>query len=195
MSFFDIFSNTTAEEKQLESVLVLKLSPLGIGKKEIRQTIAQCKQKSKTEGTDDLPQNFGDYILEQATNGIEVHKKFVEKAVSGGALEQDIRYWWNLSDLDRRMIKWEDDLFRIATYSNLKEQGFSENDAVNQLRKSFPIYGDPTDESNLLGQDRPLPQELHERVNDLVRIMTPELLKLNAEKCSSMNAFIRTDLK
>ena len=195
MSFLNIFTKTTSEEKELEKTLTLKLMPLGITKKEINKAISECKQKSKKDGTDNLPKNFGDYILEQAFLGTEVHQKFVEKAIFGGALEQDIKKWWNLSDLDRRMIKWEDDIFKIVTFSNLQKQRLSDVEALNKLRKSFPIYGDPTDESTSSGQDRPLPQELHERVNEFVRTIRPELLKQQSESCSSMNAFIREKLK
>jgi len=182
-------------EKLLENLYVEKFKQFGIGRKEIRDEIDKCKAKSKEEGTDNLPENYGDIIIEQSTSGSEKHKKIVEKAVSGGATEEDIRQWWNLNDLDRRMIRWEDMMFRLSTFNIFKSEGLSFEEAVIKVRKTYPLYGDPYDESNTQGDDRPLPDELHDRINRMTSEWAPLYVQQYSKNYNSMNAFIRDELR
>jgi hypothetical protein len=109
----------------------------------------------------------------------------------GGANDDDIRQWWNLHDLERRMILWEDKIIRFTTVLHFKNsEGLSTEEAILKIRKTFPLYGDPSDESNMKGADRPLPNELHNTIN----LMTKELDVRQLDNFSSMNAFLRSEL-
>jgi hypothetical protein len=194
--FINIFGPPTpAAELDLENFYVDAYKQTGIRRRDIREAISKCKAESKLNGMDDLPPNFGDYLIEQAKFGNEKYKVIVDKAVLGGAKEVDIRHWWNLSDLKRRMINWEDVTARIAAFRSLKQAGHSDDEALLELRKSFPVYGDPSDELNMQGEDRPLPAEMHERVNQFVAEMFPQTLQIHSSSYSSMNAFLRMMLK
>ena len=92
-------------------------------------------------------------------------------------------------------MKWEDDLSRLAVFITFKDQGLSSDEAIPKIRKSFPIYGDPTDETHTKGVDRPLPDELHLVINEFVLELMSPLIKKEIEQFSSMNAFLRHFLK
>lgn len=190
-----LFSTRTDIEKELEKLYTAKFASFGLRQKDIRQAIGQCKKDSKREGTDDMPKYFGDHLISKAINGDEKSKRFIDKSKAGGANEDDIRHWWNLHDLERRIIKWEDNIFRILTFENYKQEGFSDQEAANNLRQTFPIYGDPTDESITKDEDRPLPDELHDRVNRMTIELTPIYIQQYSKDYSSMNAFLRDKLR
>lgn len=194
--FRKIFSPPTpAAELELENFYVNAYKQMGITRREIREAISKCKMESKLNGMDNLPSDFGDYLIEQDKVEDIKYKAIVDKALSGGAIEVDIQQWWNLSDLERRMINWEDNIARIAIFRSLIQEGHTNEEALFKLRKSFPLYGDPSDESNMQGEDRPLPAEMHERVNRFVAEMFPQTLQIHSSSYSSMNAFLRMMLK
>jgi hypothetical protein len=195
-----LFKNLFKSEKRPELEILLenqyleKLGQFGITRKVIRNQISKCKTESKQMGADNLPQNYGDYIIEQAKAGSEKHKNIIHKAILGGANESDIKLWWNLSDLERRMIIWEDSIFRITTFTCYQSDGCSFDEAGTKLRKAYPLYGDPSDESNTKGDDRPLPNELHERINRMTAEWAPLYVQQYSKTYNTMNAFIRDEL-
>jgi hypothetical protein len=46
----------------------------------------------------------------------------------------------------------------------LNDKCSSDEEAISQIRKTYALYGDPIDESNMQGVDRPLPNELHNTI-------------------------------
>ena len=93
------------------------------------------------------------------------------------------------------MVIWEDSIFRVATFKSLKQEGLSDEDALMKLRKIFPIYGDPLDESNMQGDNRPLPNEMHDSINQIANESTQITIQKSLMNFRSMNAFIRDMLK
>lgn len=196
MNLLDFFKpQRTDLEIALEDTYYNLFSNTGIKRSELRRIIQQEKRISIKGGEDKLPQNFGDFILENYNKGNDLCKKIVEEAINGGANHDDIKQWWNLYDLERRMIKWEDNVFRLMSFKSGRSDGMTVEEAAETLRKSFPIYGDPTDESHFQGEDRPLPDELHERVNKIAAELGNEHMSKAQKEFSSMNAFIRMQIK
>lgn len=181
-------------EKQLEDLYTDLLEGIGISRKEVKKAIKDCKIKAKLEGTDKMFPNSGDYLIDGAKAGNEKCKRFIQKSYAGGANEDDVRHWWNLHDLERRMIQYTDNLFRISAFEGLIQDGLTEVEAAEQIKKEFPYYGDPMDESKPKGEDRPLAEELHDRINYLTIKLTPEYIKEHSQDYSSMNAFLRHHL-
>ncbi len=182
--------------KELEDFYFQNFQSFGFSRKQIRVIIKQELKKSKMEGMDSLPPNFGDFMLvHYHLDEYELFKQIIYKAALGDANLEDIRHWWNLQDIERRMINWEDNMSRLATFRSLKDEGLSEDEALEKLRTSFPLYGDPNDESNMSGKDRPLPPELHNRVNKIASELSEASLKEDVKNFSSMNSFLRNKLK
>ena len=196
MGLFKIIfgSNKLESEKKLEELYFEKLKNVGISRRDIKSQINKCKDESSKQGTDNLPEKYGDFIIEQAKLGNEHYKKIIYKAILGGANEDDIKEWWNLSELERRMIIWEDTIFRIATFKSLQSSGFSFEECASKIRKSYPLYGDQSDESNTQGDDRPLPNELHCRINRMTADWAPFYVQQFSPSYNTMNDFIRDEL-
>jgi len=66
------------------------------------------------------------------------------------------------------------------------------------LGKSFPIFGGPEDTKNVKGDDRPLPFELKERINQWVgTALQDKALETatSSRSAGSMNALIRNEIR
>jgi hypothetical protein len=204
-------------EKVLEEDYTNMLSQLPTGmtvgqvRSMVKEAIKGCKRNAAKEGTDKLPGNYGDLLIQAAESGDPDAKKIVERARNEGATDEDIREWWNLHDLQRRMVVWSEDLFRVARLSELaksmrtnhvSEPNFSEaeeDEMIARLWKTFPKYrNDPTDTRFASGDDRPLPHELKGRV-DRWRIKMinehPEKYEEMMDRYSSFNAMVRDEIR
>src|SRR3990172_671271 len=161
----------SALERQLSDMYVQMLCMMpGFTRTDVERTvseaIAMCKQQGAAEGTADLPEDFGDRIIEAARMGEPKSKRIVDKARREGATDDNIREWWNLPDITRRMVLWSENIFRLSAFKHVKHNdGLSAEDAAARVHKMFPIYGDPEDTSKLSGGNRPLPHELRSRVD------------------------------
>ena len=188
------------ERRRLIRVYARMLRRLGFARGEARQevkdAIEQFRQKRSDEGPLGLPEDLGDRIIEGAQEGREDCAEVAEKARQEGATEDDIRRWWNRSDLQRHMICWiEDAAVRVPMYKTAKEHGLSDEEAEEKVRQLFPVYGDPEDESSGAGDDRPLPHELRDRVQSYRKQQPGEELQRRLEDYSSFNALVRDEIR
>ena len=197
--FSKLFGSSSDIEKQLEDQYIpMFQTMMGMSLSHAKSTFSdmlkQAKEESLKEGTSKLPQNFGDIVL---TNG--KFKSALAKIRNEGVRDEDIRWWWNMHDLERRMMLKVDDINKSALFIKLIEKdGLDEKEAARRVRKSFPIFGDPDDTTHTFGEDRPLPYELKDRINFYIEKMSqtdPEKLKKEIEKSSTINALIRKEIK
>lgn len=161
----------------------------------VRDIIAACKQKGREEGTADLPENFGDFLLLQAREGIPEALRIVEKARKEGARDEDIAEWWNLHDLQRRMVLWSEEVFRYASFKNFLAQGIDADEAMRRVRQIFPMYGDHSDITHASGDDRPLPNEVRGRVDQYREKHSAESILQRVSQHSTYNAFVRAEIR
>ena len=158
----------------------------------VSDAIAMCKQQGIEEGTAKLPADFGDRLIEFARMGDPKSQRIVAKALREGATEDDIKTWWNLPDLSRRMVLWSENTFRYAFFlSAMNDEGLSFEDAASRVHKTFSIYGDPDDTTKLTGESRPLPHELRGRVDSFRHSRGPEGVVARINEFPSYNAFVR----
>lgn len=158
----------------------------------VSEAIAMCKQQGAAEGTADLPEDFGDRMIDAARMGEPKSQRIVEKARREGATDDDIKEWWNLPDLSRRMVLWSENIFRYSVFLHAKnDDGLSADDAPARVHKTFPIYGDPQDTSKLSGDNRPLPHELRGRIDSYKQVHDAEYIADQVKNFSSYNAFVR----
>lgn len=163
--------------------------------KAVKDAIKGCKEEAMREGTADWPENVGDLLLEVAKAEHVKYRKIVEKARKEGATDEDIREFWNLNDLQRRMVLWSENVFRYSSFLSFRDDGLSADEAMSRVRKMFPMYGDPEDTSHTSGDDRPLPQELRGRVDKYRERVGAIVIKSKAEKFTTYNAFIRNEIR
>jgi len=185
--------------------------PLSKAKEMTKDMINQAIEESKKEGTYYLPQNLGDIILENTKSdnptinkiAKNIRQKLPQKKAEG-VREEDIIWWWNLNDIERRVMLKHDDIAKTSLFiSKLKEinepsKEKAANIAASQVRKFHPTYGDPDDTTHTNGDDRPLPYELKDRVNIYIEKRyqsDPHKYKKELEQSNTFNALIRKEIR
>jgi hypothetical protein len=161
----------------------------------VREAIEGCRQKGLEEGTADLRENFGDALLLQSRAGIAAAIRIVEKARAKGAHDEDIAEWWNLHDLQRRMVLWSEEVFRYANFMSFLDQGLDADEAMRRVRRIFPMYGDPNDTAHVSGDDRPLPHELRGRIDEYREKLGAEAILKWSVNHGTFNAIVRAELR
>jgi len=159
--------------------------------------LKQIKEESENEGTSNLPQDFGDILLERESTN-ERTKSMLAKKRNEGVKDEDMRWWWNMYDIERRMMLKVDEFHRLALFEKLQEENLSAEEAAERVRKSFPIFGDPDDTTNATGKDKPLPYELKDRINIYIEKRSktnPEQFKREVEQSSTVNCLIRREIE
>jgi hypothetical protein len=163
--------------------------------REIFKNIAkEQKEAAQREGTDRLPESFGNILLEREQTDENVRNAFAPKRADG-VNDEDIALWWNMHDLERRLICKVDEMNRILLFEKLvKNDGVTEPDAARMVAKRYPIYGDPEHLVLENEDDRPLPFELKWRVNRYLTEKTkadPVGFQKDVEASTSLNALLR----
>jgi len=200
--FSKLFGSSSDIEKQLEVVYVpmfqtTKGMTLTQAKSTFRGLIKIAKEKSLKEGTSEFPSNFGDIILEQESTNPH-YKSLLARKRNQDVRDEDIRWWWNMHDLERRMMIEDDNWHGFALFLKHKEDGLNEDEAAKRVKKSRPIFGDPDDTSTSAGDDRPLPFELKDRINIYLQKRSQtdiEKFKNEIEESASFNALIRKEIR
>ncbi|OHB98938.1 MAG: hypothetical protein A2Z57_14415 [Planctomycetes bacterium RIFCSPHIGHO2_12_39_6] len=165
----------------------------------IHNLYKQAEDEARNEGSINLPMNMGDILLEKESidEGI---KSMLAKRRKEGVRDEDIRWWMNRHELDRKMMARINDMFKFAMFLKLtKADGLSDDDdAAIEVKKSFTIFGDPDDTSTSIGDDKPLPSELKYRIDTYIwkrSVSDPEKFKEDMRKSTSFNALIRQELR
>jgi predicted RNase H-like HicB family nuclease len=200
-------------EKELEETYSQMLSQLPTGmtlehaRSEVKKAIELCKEQAIKEGTNVLPDNYGDLLIQAAESGEPKAKKIVDTAHKEGATDEDIREFWNLNDLQRRIVLWSENIHRVAMASSLLkplwESGNLSKDAEEKVaakvRKTFPMYGDPDNTRVTSGDNRPLPHELRGRIDrwriKLITEQGEQMIKEKLNSYSTFNAFVRDEIR
>jgi hypothetical protein len=151
--------------------------------------------ETKKDGTFNRPLNYGGILIEKEKIDEET-KKRLKSAREEGATNDDILWYWNLHEIDRRMLDKIDIYHRTAMYLQYKSDGLSDEQAIKKLFKHRPKWGEPSDTKYASSEDRPLPPELIDRVNRyIINRKDIEIFKKECEKSSSFNALIRREIK
>ncbi|MEK7652416.1 MAG: hypothetical protein AAB334_00460 [Patescibacteria group bacterium] len=155
----------------------------------------QCIENSKKEGHYNL-KDVGDTLLEKEKSSGQVNPNFESKRTEG-VKNEDIRWWFNLNDVERRMMLKIDEFHRMSLFIHEVESGKTEEEADKTVRKYHPIFGDLKDETHGSGDNRPLPLELKDRINIYIEkqgVGNPEFKK-KIDSSSTFNALIRNEIR
>jgi len=169
--------------------------PSNMAKQFAKELISMAKEQARSDP--DLPPNTGNLLIEREATDDSIRQMLAKKKADG-VTDDDIRWWWSLDKLERRLIIAFDDWFRMAAYTKHSSEGLSREDSAAKVRSAFPIFGDQQETDKLKGDDRPLPFELKDRVNKWIERQMPEGIIELAEKgrdATSMNAIIRNEIR
>ena len=189
-------------EKQLEDYYMSVFQPDGFSSSEaqniVRDLLKLAKEECQQEDTlKNLPQNFGNILLEREST-VEEIKSMLAKRRKEGVRDEDIRWWWNMHPLERKMMLKFDDVNKLSVFTRIrKEEGLNEEEAAKKVRKFHVIYGEPDDTAHTVGDDRPLPEELKDRIDIYIEKQTTnqEKYKKEIEESSTLNALLRKEIK
>lgn len=154
------------------------------------------------------PPSYGDELLAKATGGDPESYRMVSERRAEGVTDDDIRWYWNMDEYERRADAKLEELdrmafmlegFDLASRGNKRASNEDLAQAGNaHVRRACPIYGHPGDTRNASGEDRPLFPELKRRVDQYRqrrRSLDLPALARDLERSSSFNALIREDLR
>ena len=194
-------NGTNQVEKKLERLYTKMFEGQDISSAEargiVRQMLRESKEEAKREGTLNLPRNLGDMLLQKEATD-EQYKSKLARLRREGVTDEDIRWWWNMHELERKMIQKTDHRFRMALWLRFREEGLSETEAAMKVAKSFPIFGHPDRTTLFADEDRALPYELRNRVNIYIRrraLTGREKFGKEMAEASSVNSLIRKAIR
>ena len=164
-------------------------------RKVAKEWVQMARQQAEQDGTLEL--DYDAYM--RFANAVPEARKRLAAKREDGVTDEDLKLWWGFHDLERRMIAIEDNVSRTAFFLGKREAGLSAERAAEEMRKAKPIYGDPTDTEQTKGDDRPLPDELKDRVNrwsmKQFSTLDPDAIQKFATGYSSFNALIRSEIR
>lgn len=207
-----LFNNYNEIERGLLEQYSQMFAMMGIpdARKMAKDMLNQAIEKSKKEGTYNLPPNFGNIILKEQKTEDPIVEKFAEEIwktlpskKAEGVRDEDIRWWWNLNDVERSIMLGVDEMHRIALFLKELEEGKTEKEAAEIVEKFHPKYtygyrGEQKDIPKRIKDCLPLPIELKDRINIYIEkrpTSDPEEYKKDIEKSSTFNALIRKEIK
>jgi hypothetical protein len=168
--------------------------PEAVAQEIFKSMVKDQKEAAVREGTHRLPESFGDRLLEKEQTDETVRGALAPKRADG-VRNEDIALWWNMHDLERRLICKVDEMNRILLFEKLvKSDGVKEPEAARMVAKRFPIYGDPEHLVLDTDDDRPLPFEMKWRINRYITEKSeadPEGFREKVEASTSLNALLR----
>ena len=210
MSIFDFLkSSYSPEEQQILELYTQIHIAMGIApnkaKSMCKDMLEKCIEEAKREGSYYLPQNLGDIILDKAESDTPIVNKLADKIKEDlpkkraeGVTDEDIKWWWNLNDIERRMMIAIDEINILMDFTNTRERGLNKKEAGKKVRKYHPIYGNSEDTTYTKGDNRPLPYELKDRINIYIEKRAKsdsEQYKKEIEESSTFNALVRKEIR
>jgi hypothetical protein len=208
MGWFTGRRYTTTEEELLKfyaATLERTYPSPAIARETATSVLNRAIATSKQQGTYGLPINMGDIILGRSpattdlASGIAVAvRQALPQKRKDGVTDEDIRSWWNAPDVSRRMAVLMEEGDRMEVYLAFLTNTEHGKDPTTLLWQHFPRYGNPDDQSQSTGEDRPLPLELKKRINrytDSRAASSMDALQDELYSESSMNAHIRRQIR
>jgi hypothetical protein len=192
-----IFSKYNETEKNLLELYSKLFAEMGLpdSRKMTEDLLNKAIEDSKKAGRYNL-KKVGDALLEKEKSSGQVNQNFENKRKEG-VRDEDIKWWFNLNDVERIMMLKVDEFNQSTLYMSQIDAGKS-TEALNMVSKYHPVYGDFNDETYGREDDRRLPYELKNRINIFIEKYTkidPEAYKQNIEKSSTFNSLVRKEIR
>lgn len=121
-----LFGSLSGIEKELEDIHVpmfqTKMSlPPSAAKALFRKMLKETKEESRKEGTSKLPANFAEILLQKEAMDKNTQAILLKKREEG-VKDDDIRWWWGMNDLERKIMSKVDDFFRLTMYIKYRDE-------------------------------------------------------------------------
>jgi hypothetical protein len=159
--------------------------------------LEQARHESSDMGTANLPERYGNLLLAQETDDDKIRSMLASRRKQG-VRNEDIRWWWNMHDLERRMMLKVDEQRRTTEYLRYRQAGLSKDEAGERVRTYYPTYGDPDSLSDVSPRDNHLPPELKRRIDRYIQRRQetdPDGFSEDMEASSTFNALVRKEIE
>jgi len=161
------------------------------------ELLRQARLESSDMKTANLPENYGHLLLEKEASDEKI-RAMLERKRREGVRNEDILWWWNMHDLERRMMLKVDEQRRTTEYLRYRQAGLSKDEAGAQVRKFYPSYGNPDDMTQADPEDTHLPPELKRRIDRYVEMRSERdqgEFRKELELSSTFNAMVRKEIR
>jgi hypothetical protein len=168
-----------------------------------KELVQKAKGESIKEGTWEMALDAGDRLLDREKHDEKTRERLA-KLRAEGVQDDDIRWWWNKHDLERRVVRELDNVIRIASFYSGIESGKNLSELGSEVRKCHPVYRQHAfrefipEEPWEKGDDRPLPYELKDRVykwNRKRMKADSEAFMKELKGSTSYNALVRKQIR
>jgi len=159
--------------------------------------LEQARHESSDLGTSRLPEDYGNILLSMEKED-EKTRAMLASRRNEGVKNEDVLWWWNMHDLERRMMLKVDEQRRTTQYLRYRQAGLSKDEAGEKVRTYYPTYGDPDDLPEACPEDNHLPAELKRRIDRYIQKrleIDGDGLKEEMEASSTFNALVRKEIK
>lgn len=182
------------EERTLALQLMLGLTPQA-ARKQAREDIRDAIAQSRAQGQYGVGAQGRRALQNYQTN--PALAEMWEAMKRAGVRDEDVIEWWNIPDIERRLMLMDDDVFRVTAYLSAMDDGATEEQAGRLIWKMRPMFGDPTAPPTFPddGSSTLLPFELKlrfmrwsERIEEGGGV---EAMQAEREPFSTMNGYVR----
>lgn len=159
--------------------------------------LEQTRHESSDLGTSKLPENYGNFLLSTEGGDAKIRSMLASRRQEG-VRDEDVVWWWNMNDLERRMMLKVDEQRRTTQYLRYRQAGLSKDEAGERVRTYYPTYGDPADLPEAGPEDNHLPPELKRRIDRYIQKrleIDGDGLKEDMEAATTFNALVRKEIK
>lgn len=159
--------------------------------------LEQARHEASDLGTSKLPENYGSLLLSLEGEDGKIRSMLASRR-QAGVKNEDILWWWNMHDLERRMMLKVDEQRRTTQYLRHRQAGLSKDEAGARVRMYYPTYGDPEDMFETSLEDNHLPPELKRRIDRYIQKrleIDGDRLKADMEASTTFNALVRREIK
>ena len=184
-------NGTSPSEEQLENRIIQILMKKGLTRSLAKKMCAEfffAEIKNIAEQPP-VPDNFGDYLLENEENNESIRQMLAARW-DIGVTEQEIRDWWNKTEIERRLIRKCFEMDLKSAFILFRANGLSYDEAGKQVRKIMIVYGERDFDVNI-------PYEWKERVDRLMaEALADDSEQVQAEAIlyPSINDYVREKL-
>jgi hypothetical protein len=193
----EIIQRAMEIEKELKEDYIAEFIEFGFEPREAKKAVKMLLKKAWKEYSKlQAPEMSGDKILEMEKTDEEV-KTILAKKRNQGVRDDDLRWWWNMHDLEREMIELSGLFLRNASYRRLIRLGKTEDKAMDRVRKNFVCFSHSARLPSVDNEEPIVPIELTKRIDEyLERRDTddPEQYRKDLEEMGTLTALVRKEI-
>ena len=113
----------------------------GQARRQAKQDLKEAIAASKAEGWYGRgPQGIN--VLNQYKTD-PTHRRLWEAMKAQGVRDEDVVEWWDLPDIERRLMLRDDDVFRLTAWMERMDAGHTAEQAARIIWQMRPMFGDP----------------------------------------------------